>query len=151
MKLYRRTPPLFIEYDYGAPGTCQHYSSRRHGRNALCSRIDPTQTSDRPSGEPQAESNGLLEVTVIISGDTRKRNIPGAALGKSKKSLMAGSKNRVWPVEASARSSFNADLATERRGRVTRSAMFRFYETLSKALWYQLGISCFPFHSTHRI
>ncbi|CAN0025142.1 unnamed protein product, partial [Ectocarpus sp. 6 AP-2014] len=39
--------------------------------------------------ELQAKSNGLLEVTVLISGEHRKRNVPGAAFRKGAGKLLA--------------------------------------------------------------
>eukprot|EP00752_Nemacystus_decipiens_P002581 g2416.t2 len=39
--------------------------------------------------EMQAKSNGLLEVTVLLSGEHRKRNIPGAAFRKGAGRLLA--------------------------------------------------------------
>ncbi|CAM9897953.1 unnamed protein product, partial [Laminaria digitata] len=49
----------------------------------------------------QAKSNGLLEVTVLISGDSRKRNVPGAAFARVKKKLIASTKNIVASVNSS--------------------------------------------------
>eukprot|EP00752_Nemacystus_decipiens_P001683 g1633.t1 len=48
----------------------------------------------------QAKSKGLLEVTVLVSGDQRRRNIPGAAFRKGKKFLAS-----VSPVASSPSSS----------------------------------------------
>ena len=50
----------------------------------------------------QAKSNGLLEVTVLISGEHRKRNVPGAAFRKGAGKLLANAaRGFVSPVLAS--------------------------------------------------
>lgn len=46
----------------------------------------------------QAKSNGLLEVTVLISGEYRKRNIPGAAFRKGAGKLLANARGLVSPA-----------------------------------------------------
>ena len=55
---------------------------------------------------PQAKSKGLLEVTVLVSGDQRRRNIPGAAFKKGKRFLAA-----ISPVVSSPSSSVVAQPA----------------------------------------
>ena len=49
----------------------------------------------------QAKSNGLLEVTVLISGHHRKRNVPGAAFGRAKRNLMLNARNLISPASSS--------------------------------------------------
>eukprot|EP00904_Undaria_pinnatifida_P011027 jgi/Undpi1/7054/HiC_scaffold_21.g09528.m1 len=51
--------------------------------------------------EMQAKSNGLLEVTVLISGHHRKRNVPGAAFGPAKRNLMLNTKVLSSPASSS--------------------------------------------------
>ena len=46
----------------------------------------------------QAKSNGLLEVTVLISGEYRKRNVPGAAFRKAKQKIMANARGLISPA-----------------------------------------------------
>eukprot|EP00904_Undaria_pinnatifida_P011031 jgi/Undpi1/7058/HiC_scaffold_21.g09532.m1 len=51
--------------------------------------------------EMQTKSNGLLEVTVLISGHHRKRNIPGAAFGLAKRNLLLNARNLISPASSS--------------------------------------------------
>lgn len=50
----------------------------------------------------QAKSNGLLEVTVLISGEHRKRNVPGAAFRKAKQKIMANARGLLSPSASNA-------------------------------------------------
>ncbi len=56
----------------------------------------------------QAKSKGLLELTVLISGDHRRRNVPGAAFQRGKKMLLSGARALVSPVVSSPSSSIVA-------------------------------------------
>lgn len=52
----------------------------------------------------QAKSKGLLEVTVLVSGDHRRRNVPGAAFRRGRKFLEA-TRAVISPVVSSPSSS----------------------------------------------
>lgn len=43
----------------------------------------------------RVKSQGLLEVMVLISGDQRKRNVPGAALRRARDKLVATSRRFI--------------------------------------------------------
>ncbi len=56
----------------------------------------------------QAKSNGLLELTVLVSGDQRRRNVPGAAFRRGKKALLQGTRSLVSPAVSSPNGSMAA-------------------------------------------
>lgn len=62
----------------------------------------------------QAKSNGLLEMTVMISGEYRKRNIPGAAFRRGAGKLLANARNLVSPVPSSPAESVRAAVSSLR-------------------------------------
>eukprot|EP00904_Undaria_pinnatifida_P010977 jgi/Undpi1/7009/HiC_scaffold_21.g09483.m1 len=49
----------------------------------------------------QARSKGLLELTVLVSGHHRKRNVPGAAFAKAKRNILVNAKNLISPIASS--------------------------------------------------
>lgn len=71
----------------------------------------PTYKSPLPHPDPQGKSGGLLEVTVLISGEHRKRNIPGAAFRRGAGKLLAKA-GLVSPVMSSPADSTKAAVNT---------------------------------------
>ena len=56
----------------------------------------------------QAKSNGLMEVTVLISGDQRRWNVPGAAFKKATEKVMNRAKALVSPAFSASNNSLHA-------------------------------------------
>lgn len=75
----------------------------------------------------QAKSNGLLEVTVLISGEHRKRNIPGAAFRKGAGKFLAKA-GFVSPAAASPANSFRAMPSGRRVIFICSFFFFRHFE-----------------------
>lgn len=75
----------------------------------------PNSPKNMPLTYLQVKSNGLLEVTVVLSGEHRKRNVPGGAF---RKIFLSGARSLLSPAlssPASVASSYRAAKGTPAR------------------------------------